>query len=98
MTDKITVPTGCTIALSDLGQAHVVFVAPPGVTPGLGMLMGRGAVSGVFTFDGDLTWPNSPECATATAYLAAGCPIALFFENADCAAACHERLVREAGQ
>ena len=98
MTTKITVPTGCTIALNDMGLAHVVLVAPPGLKPEMEMLTRPGGVSGAFTFDDGLDWPNSDGCAAASAYLAAGCPIGLFFEDRDSAAACHDRLVREAGQ
>ena len=95
---SITVPAGCTIALTDLGLAYVVLVAPPGLKPEMEMLTRRGTVAGVFTFDDDLAWPNSDGCVAASAYLAAGCPIGLFFEDRVCAVACHDRLVRVAGR
>lgn len=94
----IAVPADCAIALSSLGAAHVVLVAPPGMAADLAMLTRPGNLAGAFTHDDGLTWPDDRGCAAASACLAAGCAVGLIFQDEASAVACRDRLAREIGQ
>ena len=87
----ITVPPGSALRLCLVCPISLVLVAPPGVKADLDMLC-RPGITGLFTHDPGLTWPDRSGCAAATAYLAAGHPIALQFEALADAIACHARF------
>ncbi len=75
---------------------HVfVVAAPPGVEPSPEGLMEPGSAAGLFTFDEGVAWPDPSGVVAANAYLKAGWPIALAFEEMGSALACHARLTGE---
>ncbi len=88
---NIDVPPGSDLRLCIVSPVSLVLVAPPGVKADLDILH-RPGIAGLFTHDAGLTWPDRSGCAAATAYLAAGHPIALQFEALADAMACHARF------
>ena len=73
------------------GGLHFVIVAPPPQQADLAMFR-RPGVSGLFTFDHGLSWPDREGCRLASAYLKANHPIAFCFEALGDALACRKRL------
>ncbi len=90
----ITIPPGCDVRLSIIAPHSLVLVAPPGMAADLSMLLPVG-VSGVFTFDRGLTWPDRKGCSAATALLANDSPLCFQFDGLADAMAFHKRLIAE---
>ena len=92
---RIVVPASYSMKVC-IRPPHVfVVAAPPGVKPSPEGLMEPGSAAGLFTFDQGVAWPDPCGVVAANAYLTAGWPIALAFEEMGTALACHARLVRE---
>ena len=94
---SITVPPGSETRIFMVPPMAYVMVAPPGVEPELGILR-RPGVSGLFTFDPDVTWPSAQGCRYATEYLRSGHPILLQYERLEDALHAQQRLRREMAQ
>ena len=95
---RIVVPASYSMKVCIRPPLVFVVVAPPGVDPSPEGLMAPGSSAGLFTFDEGIAWPDPSGVVAANAYLKAGWPIALAFEEMGTALACHARLVREQAQ
>ena len=91
MSRSIEIPEGADIRICTRSGMSLLIVAPPPQKADPDMFE-RGGISGLFTFDPGLTWPNQDGCRAASAYLKAGCPIAFIFEALRDALVCRERL------
>ncbi len=98
MSRIISAPAGADIRLASMGRHHVVMVAPPPLKAELNAFLRPGVVSGLFTFDPGMTWPDRDGCAFAQQYLKLGVPVCFQFGSMADALTCHSRLLREAGR
>ncbi len=89
--DTVGVPPGTDVRLFAQPPFHMVVVAPPGTKADLGTIFATG-LAGCFTFDDGLDWPDREGCTAATAYLAAGHPVCMVFEDVAAATSCRDRL------
>ena len=91
MSRTIEVPAGSDMRLCTQGGWHFVLVASPPLQADVAMFR-RPGVSGLFTFDPGLTWPDRDACRAASAYLKAKHPIAFCFERLGDALVFRKRL------
>ena len=97
MSRSIEIPAGSDMRLLMRGGLHLVIVAPPPQRADLAMFR-RPGVSGLFTFDQGLAWPDRDGCHAASAYLKADHPIAFCFETLGDALICKKRLAESVGR
>ena len=95
MSDTIAVPDGTDIRLVVMPPFSVVAIAPPPLKAEADLYIRPGGVSGLFTFDDGLIWPDRTCRRAAESYLAAGVPIAFQFRKLEYALVCISRLKRE---
>lgn len=92
--DTIALPPGSDIRLFMLVPYSLVIVAPAPHKATTDMST-RPGLSGLFTFDPGMSWPDRSCCRYAENYLQTGSQVCFQFESLADALACHKRLLRE---